>query len=307
MASARRRSGSLRRVRPWFWAGALCLLAVGFVLWRWSAGSKPATSSPSGVAVELNPPRDLEQHSPTMEPEPPPVTVPAGTAGKVAIVIDDLGRSLVVVEELFSIGADLSYSVLPYESRTSEVVARLVALDAEILCHLPMEADEASDPGPGALQSSMTSPELAAATRAALAAVPGAVGVNNHMGSVLTENRLAMRAVLEVLGAEDLFFLDSRTTAGSVGYSLARELDLAAVERKVFLDRERSVRAIQSEFRRLLALAAAGEQAVAIGHPYPETRQVLRAEIPRAVALGYRFVRVSELFEAGLEAAAAPM
>jgi polysaccharide deacetylase 2 family uncharacterized protein YibQ len=137
--------------------------------------------------------------------------------------------------------------------------------------------------------------ELRVSTRRALDAVPGAVGVNNHMGSALSEDGAAMAAVLEVVHALGLFFLDSRTSPASVGFASARDLGVPAAERRVFLDGDRDAAAIRGEFRRLLALADDGSAAIAIGHPYPETLEVLAEEIPRATALGYRFVTVSEV------------
>jgi len=222
-------------------------------------------------------------------------TAPPRAGARVAIVIDDLGRSLEVIDELRGFAVALTYAVLPFETHTHEVAARLTALDEEFLCHLPMAARRGEDPGPGALDVGMRPRELRATTRRALEAVPGAAGVNNHMGSALSEDRAAMAAVLEVVRAQGLFFLDSRTSSASLGYALARDLGVPAAERQVFLDGDRHPSAIRREFGRLLELADGGGPAIAIGHPYPETLAVLAEEIPRAVASGYRFVRVSEL------------
>ena len=82
-----------------------------------------------------------------------------------------------------------------------------------------MEAQRGENPGPGALTETMNEDEIRDATRHALDAVPGAVGVNNHMGSAFSEDRDAMSAVLGVVRKRGLFFLDSRTSAASVGYS----------------------------------------------------------------------------------------
>jgi polysaccharide deacetylase 2 family uncharacterized protein YibQ len=218
-----------------------------------------------------------------------------GEAPTVALVIDDLGRSLEVIDQLRGFGVLLTYAVLPFESRTAEVAARLDQLGLEYLCHLPMEARLGVDPGPGALDASMRPRELRASTRRALGAVPGAVGVNNHMGSALSEDRVAMTAVLEVVRSQGLFFLDSRTSPASVAFAAASELGVPAAERRVFLDGDRDPIAIRREFRRLLELAGGGAAAIAIGHPYPETLAVLAEEIPRAVAEGYRFVTVSQV------------
>ncbi|HEX2163981.1 MAG TPA: divergent polysaccharide deacetylase family protein, partial [Thermoanaerobaculia bacterium] len=209
------------------------------------------------------------------------------------------GRSLDEVRDLAALGVPLTYAVLPFETRTPEVVAALAGRRAEVLLHLPMEGRGGADPGPGALSAAMSRRELAAGTRAALAAVPGASGVNNHMGSVLTADPAAMRAVLAELAGRGLYFLDSRTSARSVAFATARDLGLPAAERHVFLDPDPRPEAVRGQFRRLLALARENGAAIAIGHPYPSTRAVLAEEVPAAVELGYRFVPVGELVGGG--------
>ena len=220
-------------------------------------------------------------------------------AGQLALVIDDLGASVDDVVALEALGVPLSYSVLPYEAETAAVVARLRAGKREILCHLPMEPANAHDPGPGALRKTMDLDALAAATERALAQVPGAVGANNHMGSELTTDRAAMGTVLDVLQRHHLFFLDSRTSASSVGFALARSLGLPAAERDVFLDDSADPAAIRAQFARFLARSRERGAAVAIGHPRPATLEVLREELPKAKAEGFTFVPVSFLLDRG--------
>jgi uncharacterized protein len=223
--------------------------------------------------------------------------VTAGPAGQLALVIDDLGRSIDDVVALDALGVPLSYSVLPYEAQTAEVVARLRAEHREILCHLPMEPANAHDPGPGALRQAMDLDSLAAATDRALERVPGAVGANNHMGSELTTDRAAMGTVLDVLQRHGLFFLDSRTSAGSVGFALARSLGLPAAARDVFLDDDPDPAAIRREVARFLARSRERGAAIAIAHPRPTTLEVLREELPKAKAEGFTFVPVSFLLD----------
>lgn len=213
----------------------------------------------------------------------------------IALVIDDLGRSIADLEALARLGVPLTYAVLPYEVETPQVVEALRRQGAEILCHLPMEPSGNGDPGPGALWYGMDGEELRRSTVAALAEIPGAVGVNNHMGSRLSADEPSMRAVLGVLAERRLFFLDSRTSAESVGYRLALDLGLHAAERQVFLDDDQSPEGIRKQFARLLALARQRGFAIAIGHPHESTLAILAAELPRAREQGFRFVRVSEL------------
>jgi polysaccharide deacetylase 2 family uncharacterized protein YibQ len=230
-----------------------------------------------------------------------PARIAAGPA-RVALVIDDLGRSLDELDRLRRLGVPISYAVLPFESETAEVVAALRRRHEEILCHLPMEPRSGGNPGPGALRAGMSREELRRSTLAAIAAVPGAVGVNNHMGSGLSTDPASMAAILGVLSARGLFFLDSRTSAQSVAYRLAWELGVPAAERQVFLDDDLRPEAIAAQFQRLLDLARARGEAIAIGHPHAETFATLAAEVPRAQDQGFRFVQVSALLDRPPEA-----
>ena len=162
-----------------------------------------------------------------------------------------------------------------------------------------MEPASGANPGPGALNDAMSSSELGRATAVALDAVAGAIGANHHMGSRMSTDERSMKVVLEVLGERGLFYLDSRTSAESVGYRVGRELGVPSLERQVFLDPDRDPEAIRGQFRRLLQIAADRGTAVAIGHPYEETVRVLREELPRALAAGFEFVEISALVERG--------
>lgn len=212
-------------------------------------------------------------------------------------MIDDLGRSVAELATIERLGVPMSYAVLPFEEETSQVVSELRRRDAEILLHLPMEPANGEDPGPGALRLGMTAEQLRQSTLAALQAVPGATGVNNHMGSGLSADERSMSTILGVLASRGLFFLDSRTSARSVGYRVAMRLGLPAAERQVFLDSDVRPEAIREQFHRLLGLARSRGAAVAIGHPHPETLAMLAEEIPKARKLGYEFVPVSYLLD----------
>ena len=227
----------------------------------------------------------------------PPTTPTVGSAPRIAIVIDDLGRSLDDLDTLGALGIPLTYAVLPFESKTSAVVAELARRGVEVLCHLPMEAKGDADPGPGALELAMSEGELVAATERALAAVPVAVGVNNHMGSAIASNQNAITTVLEVVARHRLYFLDSRTSVDTLGFSTARQLGIRAGERQVFLDTEKDETFIEGQFDRLLTEARKRGSATAIAHPYAETLAVLARRVDQARRAGFEFVVVSALLE----------
>ncbi|MEM6995191.1 MAG: divergent polysaccharide deacetylase family protein, partial [Myxococcota bacterium] len=132
----------------------------------------------------------------------------ADAEGHLAIVIDDVGRELHVFEQLLSLRFPLTFAVLPGSVFASGVQVRLQSdrrRYREALLHLPMEPAD-----PSLMQTEVELAEvflrvdddpatLASKTRGALAAVPTAVGVNNHMGSRLTTDAAAMDAVMSVL------------------------------------------------------------------------------------------------------------
>jgi len=255
------------------------------------------------AAVPVPGPAPVEPAEIPADEEPQPVVEPGegeyppAAGARISLVIDDLGRSVGDVDTLQRLGVPISYAVLPFESRTPEVIEALRGHEAEILCHLPMVARNGANPGPGALSREMAADELIIGTRVALERTPGAVGVNNHMGSDLSSDPAAMRTILEVLAESGLFYVDSRTSADSVGYQMALEVGVPAAERQVFLDSVHETETVMEQFRRLLEVARERGTAIAIGHPSSVTLGVLEQEIPRALAAGYEFVPVSYLLD----------
>jgi len=168
----------------------------------------------------------------------------------------------------------------------------------ETMLHLPMQPIDYPlvKPGRNAVMTWSSEREIADIVAAAVASLPGVSGVNNHMGSAATSDPVVMTHVMDRLAPHGLFFLDSRTAPTSVAYHTARLHGLTALENHVFLDEQRPTREkVREQLARLRELAETRGYAVAIGHPYASTFEVLREEIPRLQAEGVRFVTVSEL------------
>ena len=188
-------------------------------------------------------------------------------------------------------------AVLPGLPDSADAARRLAASGKEVLLHLPMEPDgyPRVRPGPGVVLRSDSDEEIERTVAEDLDSVPGAIGVNNHMGSAATADPRVMRAVVRVLSLRRLFLLDSRTTEATVARRIADEASLPAVSRHVFLDTVESPDAIERAFRDLLRKARKDGSALAIGHPHPATLALLERELPRLGRQRVLLVTVSSL------------
>lgn len=216
---------------------------------------------------------------------------------KLALIIDDLGRSRCAFERITSLGTPLSLSFLPGAPFSKAEAEAARSKGFEVMLHLPMEPHgyPEEDPGEMAVLCRMTEAEIAETVKRALLRVPGALGVDNHMGSKATEDPRVMRAVLSVLKRHGLFFVDALTTPKSVGYKLAREIGVPTAHNDLFIDNSRDERAILEAISRLSRIALKRGYAIGIGHPYPETIRAIRRAAPILKSKGIRFARVSEL------------
>ena len=241
------------------------------------------------------------------EARPPVARVPGRVDGrvdekryaKVAIVIDDMGQDMKGLRGLLEVNAPITIAVLPHLKFSREVAREASLKGREVLLHLPMEpkGTDYNNPGEGALLTAMNEEDIRSTIAGDLMEVPGAVGVNNHMGSRFTEDEARMRAVLDVVRKNKLFFLDSRTSSMSVGTRLAKEMGIKNIGRNVFLDNNRDHQYIKAQLKELVAIAKKKGKAVGIGHPYPETIEVLQEMVPELKGQGVTVVKLSELVE----------
>jgi polysaccharide deacetylase 2 family uncharacterized protein YibQ len=178
---------------------------------------------------------------------------------------------------LIGLGPELTLSILPGSPFAQEILKTARLMGSEVMVHLPMEPEEYPDvdPGPGALLTSMTPVELTRRVNAFIDAVPGAKGVNNHMGSRMTAQWAQMYQILSVLKRRSLFFIDSQTSGAAVCRGPARLLQLPFARRDIFLDHDQSKDSVRRQIHLLVRMARLHGEAVGIGHPYPSTVEVL--------------------------------
>jgi len=250
--------------------------------------SSPAPATPSR-APAVPKPRD---------PLPaPPAPVAAISAPRVAVIVDDLGARRDVFDPLRDIRRPLTVAILPGLPLSEWTAREAAQAGMEVILDLPMEPYRFPevDPGPGALLMAMGPQELQAQVGAHLASVPGAVGVTNHMGSRMTEDRTRMRTVLEVLAGRRLFLVDGLASNLSVAYDEAKALGLRAGRRQIVVDHAAGEAGDRVRWDEVAWWAERRGEVIVIAHGHPLTARLLREYVPRWEARGIRLVPVSQL------------
>jgi hypothetical protein len=225
----------------------------------------------------------------------PPAAAPPPARARLAIVMDDLGNDRGQADALFRLAYPLTISVLPHEADSGEIAEEAHRRGYEVMLHLPMAASGAAKQEAIELHPGMPPDAVEKTFTGMLETVPYAAGVNNHEGSLGTADQALMDELMPLLRQRNLFFIDSRTTTATVAESAARAAGVAAARRNVFLDDEQNVAAIRKQFALALHDAREKGSAVAIGHPHPETLQVLAEMMPEAERQGVQLVFASDL------------
>lgn len=211
---------------------------------------------------------------------------PGAERPKLVLIIDDVGVNLERGRAALALPGPITYAVLPFRTYSRELSREATASGKEVILHAPMANTRALKLGPGGLTPDQTREQMQQQLIESLDSIPEAIGVNNHMGSLLTQMDEPMAWVMDVLHKRGLFFIDSRTTANTRAMTMAKSVGVPTAERSVFLDHDPSPEAIAREFQRAVKLALDEGQAVVIGHPYPETVAVLKSALPTLGELG---------------------
>jgi len=214
---------------------------------------------------------------------------------RLVVVIDDLGNDRTQADQLFRLSYPLTLSVMPHLSNSGEIAEEAHRRGYQVLLHLPMASTGGQLDEPIELRPGMSSSAVETTLAAMLDTVPYAAGVNNHEGSLSTSDATLMNELMPLLRERNLFFVDSRTTAATVAETAAHSAGVPATSRNVFLDDDQSPAAIRKQFELAIRDAREKGSALAIGHPHPDTLQVLAEVLPEVQSQGVTLVFASDL------------
>lgn len=292
-----------------FALGAAAGIGALFAWKRFAPGAEPlprvTVSTPPARRAAVAPRPTPKPASASTPVRLPPDFEPGGAGqGVLALVLDDVGFDGPALRRLEGIEGPLALAIIPGTPRATDAADLARRKGWDVLVHLPMEGGDASQ------EQETIGPEnddrtILDRVNRAVDRVPGAIGLNNHQGSRATPDPRVMRLVLSVVKDRGLFFLDSRTSAASVGEKQARSLGVSTISRDVFLDDAATEAAspagasgaLSEAWERALGLVGKKGHCVVIGHPRPSTLDFLLPKLAELARAKVKRVRVSELVD----------
>lgn len=218
----------------------------------------------------------------------------ASHAAQLAIVIDDFGYRTHNEKLVLALSPNITVAVLPNSPNAANIATYAHNNGNDVMIHLPMAPMGKQPLEVDTLTPQMDKNEIQRIIGNAIENVPYAIGINNHMGSLMTSSLPSMQNVMQVLSHDSLFFLDSKTIGHSQALIAAQEYRVPSIGRDIFLDDSQKEADVAHQFDLAVKHAQKQGSAVAIGHPYPVTINVLTAKLAQLPA-DVELVKVSQL------------
>lgn len=216
-------------------------------------------------------------------------------SAQIAIIIDDVGNNRLRDAAAFALPKNVAVSILPHKSMSQKYAILAQEQQREFLLHMPMESMAGVKQERNVLLASMNDKTIVQTLNAAFASVPNALGMNNHMGSRLTQLEHPMRTTMNYLYKHGLVFIDSRTTVLTQAETIAKQRQVPTMRRHVFLDNDLAVEKIDRQFNLLLRKARKYGRSLAIGHPHRQTIAYLQQRLPKLADDNVQLISLSAM------------
>jgi polysaccharide deacetylase 2 family uncharacterized protein YibQ len=220
----------------------------------------------------------------------------AGGYPVMTIIVDDFGYfNNKLVREYLALEVPVTISVIPGLKHSSPICKQAAGAGKEVICHLPMEPEkDAGDQGDIPLvRVDMSDGKIEGVVERALESTPGAIGMNNHMGSKATADQRVMDAVIRVCRRKELFFLDSVTTPRSKVSTAAARGGVRSLKNDIFIDNRGED--VRDNMRKMMSIASRKGKVTGIMHVRRENLKHLRWLEKEARKEGIRIIKLSEM------------
>ncbi|MDD2717266.1 MAG: divergent polysaccharide deacetylase family protein [Candidatus Wallbacteria bacterium] len=202
-------------------------------------------------------------------------------AAQVSIVLDDFGYPGYPAHKIFLMNYPFTLAILPFSPNATRFALQARKAGFEIILHLPLEAlSEIPADNSTYLTVEMPPDRVERVIIDNMLRLPGIVGVNNHQGSLFTEDLERMTVLLKTLGNYNLFFMDSLTSPHSICKEAARKEGVKILKRDVFLDNTAEEENIRKQLQELFCKAEKNGSAIGIGHARAKTLDYLEKLLP---------------------------
>ena len=182
--------------------------------------------------------------------------VPAKNGAVLCVVFDDGGQNISQLKKCVALPFPVTVAVLPRLAHSAESARIVRQSKNEVILHQPMQAMNLNvNPGAGAIKPEMTENEVFATLSQNIAEIAPIAGMNNHEGSLITENEVLVSFILQAASEKGIYFLDSRTSSATKVPSVAMEMGMGWYQRDIFLDNQKTRENYLAELKKGLDIA----------------------------------------------------
>ncbi|MCB9963493.1 MAG: divergent polysaccharide deacetylase family protein [Rhodospirillales bacterium] len=215
---------------------------------------------------------------------------------KIAIIIDDMGINQEWSRKASELPSPVTLSFLPYAENLQQQADFAKEHGHQLMLHMPMEAvGGVLNKTPGLLRHDDPDDLFQEKLTRNIESFEGFTGINNHMGSRLTQDRASMTRIMAALKPHHLYFVDSRTIHNSIAADSAEKAGVPTLTRDIFLDHEETMEYTAAALADLEEKARKDGIAIAIGHPKEITITALADWIPTLKDKGFTLVSADDL------------
>ncbi|MTI46385.1 divergent polysaccharide deacetylase family protein [Sporosalibacterium faouarense] len=219
----------------------------------------------------------------------------------IAIIIDDFGNNSQGTEDMYNLNIPLTAAVMPFQPFSESDAQAAHEAKLEVILHIPMEPEHGKKEwlGPRGITDDLSNEEIQSCIEDSLSQIPFAVGMNNHMGSKITQDERIIESVLKIIKDRNLFFIDSKTTPKSVIPDISKNLNVKFATRDIFLDGTQNQNHIEKQIEKLGEIALERGYAIGIGHVGVEggtvTAKAIKSMYPKLQNKDIKFVYISDI------------
>ncbi|HPM01898.1 MAG TPA: divergent polysaccharide deacetylase family protein [Candidatus Cloacimonadota bacterium] len=218
---------------------------------------------------------------------------------KVAIIINELGeKKFNNLLDYLKCPYPLNYAIIPFRKYSKEIYQLIESTSSDILINIPMEDINYPkiDHGKHGIEVKFNEKEIENCLKEQHKDMPQANGSINYLGSLATTDDKIMKATMNYLKANNLYFIDNMTPSSSVAFNVAQKMVLTSYKRHLTLDLTLKKESLKEKITQIQNLGYSS-QLIVICIPYSKlnnSQQFLRL-CELITQSGYELVNISSM------------